>query len=50
MKIIVIGCPGAGKSTLTKRINELLCYPVMHLDKIYHLEDKTHITREDLIK
>lgn len=50
MKIIIIGCPGAGKSSLTKRINEFLCYPVMHLDKVYHLEDKTHITREELIK
>lgn len=50
MKIIIIGCPGAGKSSLTRRINEFLCYPVMHLDKVYHLGNKAHITREDIIK
>lgn len=50
MKIIIIGCPGAGKSSLTRRINEFLCYPVMHLDKVYHLGGKAHITREELIK
>lgn len=50
MKIIIIGCPGAGKSVLTKRINEVLCYPVMHLDKVYHTGGKSHITREELIR
>lgn len=49
MKIIIIGCPGAGKSILTKRINEFLCYPVMHLDKVYHTGGKSHITREELV-
>ena len=48
MKIIIIGCPGAGKSMLTKRINEFLRYPVMHLDKVYHTGGKAHITREEL--
>lgn len=49
MKIIIIGCPGAGKSVLTRRMNEFLAYPVMHLDKIYHTGGKSHITREELI-
>ncbi len=49
MKIIIIGCPGAGKSVLTMRINELLFYPVMHLDKVYHTSGKLHITREKLV-
>ncbi|KJU71591.1 MAG: topology modulation protein [Clostridium baratii] len=49
MKIIIIGCPGAGKSMLTNRINEFLRYPVMHLDKVYHTGGKAHITREELI-
>ncbi|MBL4936993.1 topology modulation protein [Clostridium sp. YIM B02515] len=49
MKIIVIGCPGAGKSVLTKRINDFLHYPVLHLDKIYHTGGKNHITRDELV-
>jgi Adenylate kinase and related kinases len=49
MKIIILGCPGAGKSTLTRRINEFFHYPVMHLDKVYHTKGKDHITREELI-
>lgn len=50
MKIIIIGCPGAGKSVLTRRINEFLDYPVMHLDRVYHNGGKSHITREELVK
>lgn len=50
MKIIIIGCPGAGKSVLTRRINEFLDYPVMHLDKVYHTGGKSHITREELVE
>ena len=49
MKIIIIGCPGAGKSVLTKRINDFLCYPVLHLDKIYHTGGKSHIIRDELV-
>lgn len=49
MKIIIIGCSGAGKSVLTKRINGFLGYPVMHLDKVYHTGGKSHITREELV-
>ncbi|MDF2988799.1 MAG: topology modulation protein [Eubacterium sp.] len=49
MKIIIIGCPGAGKSELAKRINKFLCYPVLHLDRIYHTGGKSHITREELV-
>ena len=49
MRILIIGCPGAGKSVLTKRVNEFLGYPVMHLDKVYHIGGKTHISREELV-
>lgn len=50
MKIIVIGCPGSGKSVLVKRLNEILNLPVLHLDKIYHTSRKTHLSREMLVK
>lgn len=48
-KIIVIGCPGSGKSTLTFKLKEILNYPVLHLDKIYHIDNEHHISREELV-
>lgn len=47
-KIIVIGCPGSGKSTMTFKLTEILNYPTMHLDKVYHIDNNTHISREEL--
>ena len=32
-KILIIGCGGAGKSTLAKILDEKLGLPVIHLDK-----------------
>ena len=47
-KIILIGCPGSGKSTLSFKMEEILKYPVLHLDKIYHIDNEKHITRDEL--
>lgn len=49
-KIIVIGCPGSGKSTFSIKLSEMLNYPVLHLDKIYHKDNNNNIGREMLIK
>ena len=49
-KIIVIGCPGSGKSTLTAKMENILNYPVMHLDKVYHIDNNTRISTEQLIQ
>lgn len=46
-KIIVIGCPGSGKTTFAKRLAELTKLPIYHLDAIWHKPDKTHIPREE---
>ncbi len=46
-KIIVIGCPGSGKTTFSERLNQITALPLYHLDAIWHKPDKTHITRED---
>ena len=46
-KIIVIGCPGAGKSTFAKKLNKLYNLPLYHLDMIWNKPDKTTITREE---
>ena len=45
-KIIVIGCPGSGKTTFAKRLGEAMRLPIYHLDAIWHKPDKTHIPRE----
>lgn len=49
-KIIVIGCPGSGKSTLTFKLEKLLCFNTLHLDKIYHIDNDKHISREELVR
>ena len=46
-KIIVIGCPGAGKTTFAKGLKEKIGLPLFHLDSIWHKADRTHITREE---
>ena len=49
-KILVIGCPGSGKSYFSKKLSPLLVIPLYHIDTIYWKEDGEHITREELIK
>jgi adenylate kinase family enzyme len=34
-RILIVGCGGAGKSTLAQQIGERLSLPVVHLDSIY---------------
>lgn len=34
-RILIIGCGGAGKSTLAKQLGEQLSLPVHHLDRLY---------------
>lgn len=46
-RIIVIGCPGSGKTTFAKRLAELTKLTIYHLDAIWHKPDKTHIPREE---
>ncbi len=49
-KLIVIGCPGSGKSTMTFKLQEKLNCAVLHLDKIYHIDNEHHITRDELVQ
>lgn len=49
-KIIVIGPPGAGKSYFSIKLSKIIEVPVYHMDNIYWYEDKTHITREELME
>ena len=49
-KVIVIGCPGSGKTTFAIKLNKLTELPLFHLDAIWHKPDKTHIPREEFDK
>ena len=46
-RVIVIGCPGSGKTTFAERLSAITGLPLYHLDAIWHKPDKTHIARED---
>ena len=41
-KVIVIGSPGAGKSTFARKLKEKTGLPLWYLDMIWHKTDKTN--------
>ena len=46
-KIIVIGCPGSGKTTFAEKLRDKTGLPLYHLDAIWHKPDRTHISRDE---
>ncbi len=46
-KIMIIGCPGAGKSSLARELHARTGLPLYHLDMIWHKPDRTTVTREE---
>lgn len=46
-KIIIIGCPGSGKTTFAEKLNKKTGLPIFYLDAIWHKVDRTHISREE---
>ena len=46
-RIMIIGCGGAGKSTLARQLGEKLDLPVVHLDKLFWRPGWEHISREE---
>ena len=49
-KIIVIGSPGAGKSTFSRRLRNITSLPLYHLDMINHKPDRTTVSQEEFDK
>ena len=45
-KILIIGCPGSGKSTFARALKEATGLPLIHLDMLYWNADKTTVSRE----
>lgn len=46
-KVIVIGCPGSGKSTFARKLRDITGLPLYYLDQIWHKPDKTNVTVEE---
>ena len=56
-RIAIIGCPGSGKSYLSRQIAKITKLPLIHLDRIYHVldfpesdEERRRIWRTELQK
>ena len=45
-KIIVIGCPGSGKSTFARALHQSTGIPLYHLDMMYWNADKTTVEKD----
>lgn len=44
---MIIGCGGAGKSTLARQLGEITGLPVVHLDKLFWRPGWVSVTREE---
>lgn len=43
-KIIVIGSPGSGKSTFSRKLRDITNLPLYHLDLLWYKPDKTNLS------
>ena len=46
-RVLVIGCPGAGKSTYARALRDRTGLPLFYLDMLWHRPDKSNISREE---
>ena len=46
-KVMVIGCPGAGKSVFARGLRDASGLPLYYLDMLWHKPDQTNISREE---
>ena len=45
-KVIIIGCPGSGKSTFGRKLRDITDLPLYHLDMMFWNEDRTTVEKE----
>ena len=48
-RILIIGSPGAGKSTFARSLAEITCLPLCHIDNLYWKENGEHVSRAELL-
>lgn len=48
-KVIVIGCPGSGKSTFSRKLNDITRLPLHHLDMMFWNPDKTTVEKGEFL-
>ena len=46
-RVMIVGCGGAGKSTLARRLSETIGLPVIHIDQIYWTAGWINRSREE---
>lgn len=46
-KVLVIGCPGAGKSTFARHLQKKTGLPLYYLDMLFHRADKTTVSEAE---
>lgn len=44
-RVLILGCPGSGKSTFARQLGALTGLPLVHLDNVYWRPDGTHLSR-----
>ena len=49
-KIMVIGCPGSGKSTFSRALHQITGIPLFHLDMMYWNSDRTTVEKAVFLK
>ena len=46
-RILILGSPGSGKSTFSKKLQQIVGLPLFHLDNIWWKPDMSHISRDE---
>lgn len=46
-KVLIIGCPGAGKSTFSRKLSRKTGLPLHYLDMLWHRPDRTTVAPEE---
>ncbi|MDT2612506.1 adenylate kinase [Enterococcus dongliensis] len=49
-KVIVIGSPGAGKSTFSRKLREKTGLSLYYLDRFWHKSNQTTVSREEFVQ